>query len=83
MLRAIEKLERKIGDINEKCASIEGQNSRYFENIKNLENKVEDLTLEKKGLSEKVQLYVSHNGTLEDMLCKEQKKNAHLESSRF
>lgn len=42
-----------------------------------------DLALERKGLSEKVQLYVSHNGTLEDMLNKEQKKNAHLESSRF
>ena len=34
-------------------------------------------------MSEKVQLFSSHNSTLEDMLAKEQKKNACLESSRF
>ena len=69
--------------MSDKCASVEDQNARYYENIKNLQAKVDDLSLERKGLSEKVQLYVSHNNTLEDMLSKEQKKNAHLESSRF
>ena len=43
---------------------LEDKNNAYFDKIKNLEDKSDDLSLEKKNLSEKLQLYIAHNATL-------------------
>jgi hypothetical protein len=50
--------------MNKKCQALESENANFHDKNRSLESQCEELMLEKKSLTEKIQLYISHNSTL-------------------